>query len=213
MRLLEFNYRSYQPNQVLYHGTLRKWLPSIKATGLEPRIGKFTRNAYDLEPDEDGYPDLVFAADKKGLISCYSAILGHIKHEFPGIIPTSDVIMDKGALLILRNQINNFDHYHRDDEGYVETPSQAEPGDYYADRHIEITDVLTGKKMFDFFLRHGIFPSRNDPMVLRKMIGRAVQSFLRKGMSKSDALVRVKTMSFIEVYNLLAHSHDPVLFD
>lgn len=66
--------------RTLYHGTLRKFIPSIMSIGLVPDIGEFTRQAYE-EYEEAGIelPELVFAADKTGLRACVSAIIGALQ--------------------------------------------------------------------------------------------------------------------------------------
>ena len=143
--------------RTLYHGTLRKFLPSIQKHGLWPTVGEFTSTMYDIEEDAE-FPELVFAADKRGLKACFSAIAWLINKHY-GERYTVDLIKKYGALCVLRHAEEDFTYRQQDGEHdhpnyYTDHPSQAEPGDYYSENGITIDAVLTGNKMLQYFTKY-----------------------------------------------------------
>jgi hypothetical protein len=148
--------------RTLYHGTLRKNVPSILAHGLWPSVGAFTSQFYG---DDDGaeVTDLVFAANKDGLGKCISAIIGWLKQA--GIPPILDNVLRHGAILIMREAEDDFTHRPNDGEqDYTDHPSQVEPTDYYSEYSVRVDGVLTGKKLLTFL-------QRQDPLLVRGIIG------------------------------------------
>lgn len=143
--------------RTLYHGTLRKFIPSIVQHGLWPSVGDFTSTMYEIEEDSD-FPELVFAADKRGMASCFSAIAWLIKKHY-GKRYTVDLIKRYGALCILRRAEEDFTYRPKDNDDnhpnhYMDHPSQAEGGDYYSEDGILIDAVLTGNKMLQYFAKY-----------------------------------------------------------
>ena len=136
--------------RTLYHATLRKNVPSILAHGLWPSIGEFTKQAY-FEDDDEDFSELVFAADKQGFHRCLSAIYGWLRQE--NISPTFENIIRYGAIVILYEGGDYFKHKSEDDIRDENDPLQVEPGDYYTDRTVRVSSVLTGKKLASFINR------------------------------------------------------------
>ena len=143
--------------RTLYHGTLRKFVPSITEHGLWPTVGDFTKTMYDIEGDSEAdFSELVFAADKRGMRSCFSAIGWLIKQHY-GQYYTVELIKQYGALCILRHAEEEFTYRPRDNEDhpnwYMDHPSQVEGGDYYSTYGVGIDAVLTGNKMLQYFAK------------------------------------------------------------
>lgn len=148
-------------DKTLYHGTLRRYIPNIMKLGLQPTIGDLTQTMYN-EEDYD-LPELVFAADKKGLNSCISAIVWLLrKNKIP---VTLENIRTYGALIVIKNSERDFMHRDRYDDRYFDFDSypQVEPGDYFSENPIEITHILTGKKLISFLNRYDILHRYNIP--------------------------------------------------
>lgn len=146
--------------RTLYHGTLRRYLPSILQNGLEPRVGEFTRNAYDeVEAAGIELPELVFAADKNGLRRCVSAIMGQMRQL--GLRMDEETFYRNAVLLVIREGGSYMDHRSRDDANEVDDwgdtyPDTVEPGDYYSDDVVAVDYVLTGNKLKAFLARHNV---------------------------------------------------------
>src|ERR1019366_4999138 len=139
--------------KTLYHGTLRQFVPSIMQIGLVPDIGEFTRQAYQ-EYEEAGIelPDLVFAADKDGLGSCVSAIIGALEQS--KIEDTTDNFFRYGAIVVLKHGAEDFEHRDEDDDGREEHPQTVESGDYYREYSIKPDFVMMGKRLKAFLSRN-----------------------------------------------------------
>lgn len=143
--------------RTLYHGTLRRFVPSILAVGLWPTLGEFTRNAY-AESEEAGIDldELVFAADKNGLRSCISAILGAM--EQAGIEDTVDNFFQYGAILVIREGGDRMEH--REDDEDEDHPETVEPGNYYSHYTVQVDYALTGRRLRTFLRRQGVVVDR-----------------------------------------------------
>ena len=143
--------------RTLYHGTLRRYLPSILRYGLEPRLGEFTRNAYDeVEAAGIDLPELVFAADKQGLRKCVSAIIGQMRQlDLP---EDEESFYRNAVLLVIREGGDFMSHKDDDDDGsyWSDHPETAEPGDYYTDDFVAVSHILTGNKLKGFLARHNV---------------------------------------------------------
>jgi hypothetical protein len=135
--------------RTLYHGTLRKFLPSILARGLWPSVGAFTKQMYD---EEDHIPELVFAGDKKGMIRCFSAVASWVAIEYGGTY-TVEKIKQYGALCVLKQAGDKFE-YRDPDNDYEDAPVQVERGDYYREDSISVSHVLTGNRMLHAFSKY-----------------------------------------------------------
>lgn len=142
--------------RTLYHGTLRKFLPTILRQGLWPSVGAFTERMYGGETEGGELQDLVFAADKQGIVKCFSAIASWIRIEYGGLY-TVALVKQHGALCVLKHAEDDFDHHAGGDDWSDHI--QVEPRDYFSDQRVRVSFVLTGNKMMNFIAKHaGIRP-------------------------------------------------------
>ena len=156
MRYAEILRESYR---TLYHGTLTKFLPDIMQFGLMPGLSDFTRDAY-AEYEEAGIEldELVFAADKDGLGGCVSAIIGAMRQA--GIKDTVENFFRYGAIVVIYDGEDNFEHLDRDQDNDGDHPQTVEPGDYYRHYGVKVDYAITGKRLQRFLRRHGIMLDR-----------------------------------------------------
>lgn len=149
MRAFEFLLESSP--RTLYHGTLKARLPSIMQGGLEPRIGDFTKHFYDDDPDLE---ELVFASSKKDINKGINAIVHLLKQQ--GIPSTPDNIIKYGAMVVVKDEYDEFEHRPKDDMRYYgDYPRQVEPGDFYARENVGVTYILQNRKLRDLLRREG----------------------------------------------------------
>lgn len=149
MRAFEFLTESAP--RTLYHGTLKTNLPSIMQGGLEPRIGHFTKHFYDDDPDLE---ELVFASSKKDINKGLNAIIHLLKQQ--NIPSTPENIIKYGAMVVIKDEYNEFEHRPSDDMDYWgEYPRQVEPGDFYAREPVAHTYILQDRKLKDLLRREG----------------------------------------------------------
>jgi hypothetical protein len=139
--------------KTLYHGTIKKNLPSIMKYGVEPRVGDFTRDAY-WEYKDAGIelPRLLFAADKRGLRKCISAIIGAMKSS--GIQITPENFYEHAVIVVFKQGEEYFD-YRSDDDLENEYPT-VEPEDYYRKYNWVPDYYLTGKKLLTFLRKNKV---------------------------------------------------------
>jgi hypothetical protein len=162
MKLIELLQESTP--RTLYHGTLKEFVPDIMDLGLLPQVGRFTDHAYQ-EYREHGIPleDVVFAANRRDLGKCISAIIGQMRHQYPKwdqFHSQADITVrdfyDHAALLVIKQGERRFKHRSEDDLSGIDHPPQAEPGDYYT-RGADLPDmVFTGQRLASFLRRNGI---------------------------------------------------------
>ncbi len=152
MRASEFvNILHENAPRTLYHGTLKANLPSIMQGGLEPRIGHFTKHFYDDDPDLE---ELVFASSKKDINKGLNAIIHLLKQQ--GIPSTPENIIKYGAMVVVKDEYNEFEHRPNDDMRYYDDyPRQVEPGDFYAREPVGVTYILQNRKLRDLLRREG----------------------------------------------------------
>jgi hypothetical protein len=172
--------------RTLYHGTLKDNIPSISANGLTPVVGDFVSNFYDPSGEEgydaerDALEPLVFAAGKKDLQRCVNAIRHRLQAQ--GIRPTPDNIIEHGAIVVIRDEHDMFDHRPHDDQYGVEDP-HVEPGDYYAYEDVEPSFIVTGAKLRDLLRRsriagfYSLPPTRGQNNALRESVAPKLLSF------------------------------------
>ena len=156
--------------RTLYHGTLRRLVPSIMNLGLEPNVGEFTKDAYQESIDGGiALEELVFAADKQGLLKCISAIGGALRQE--GIKYNAENLYRYGAIVVLKFGEERFEHRDDDDENYYgEYPETVEPGDYYRRYSIKPDYYLTGERLRIFIKRNTVFTYLFDPKTVRELL-------------------------------------------
>jgi hypothetical protein len=119
--------------------------------GLEPRIGHFTKHFYDDDPDLE---ELVFASSKKDINKGINAIIHLLKQQ--GIPSTPDNVIKYGAMVVIKDESNEFGHRPHNDMNYYDAyPRQVEPGDFYARKNIGHTYILQGRKLKDLLRREG----------------------------------------------------------
>jgi hypothetical protein len=153
--------------RTLYHGTLKANLPSIMKGGLEPRIGHFTKHFYDDDPDLE---ELVFASSKKDVNKGLNAIIHLLKQQ--GIPSTPDNIIKYGAMVVVKDEYDEFEHRPRDDmNDWNDYPRQVEPGDFYAREPVGVTYILQNRKLKDLLRREGFdaWMGKKHPKLIREV--------------------------------------------
>ena len=186
--------------RTLYHGTLRRLLPSIMSIGLLPSVGEFTRYAYDeLEAAGIELPELVFAADREGLDSCISAILGAMRQV--GIEDTLENFFRYGAIVVLKHGEENFDHRTRNEKDYKDYPETVEPGDYYSDYGIKPDFYIVGDRLRVFLRRHNIILDRfgviDRSAGQTKLMTLAIRKYPNK--SRDEIINKIRSLSDREI--------------
>lgn len=146
--------------KTLYHGTLKRNVPDIMDRGLIPQVGKFTSHAYDEYLSAGiALDNLVFAADRRGLGKCISAIIGQMRQELPKFHHTHNKITaeefyQNAAILVFKHAEPRFKHRFSDQ--FVDHPAHVEPDDYYH-TGADLPDiVLTDDRLRSFLRRNGI---------------------------------------------------------
>jgi len=148
--------------RTLYHGTLRRYIPSIRQHEMWPSVGEFTKEMYS-EYRSEGIvlPELLFAADKKNLQKCTSAILGAMRQK--NIPWTEKNFFNNAAIVVFKHREPYFKHrgeeeYDFDPEGRYPT---VEPGDYFREDAMFFDFILTGKKLINFLKRNNAYPEKH----------------------------------------------------
>lgn len=172
----------------LYHGTLIDHMPDIERSGLQPGVGGFTSDAYDLDEDgnykqgpnaEDQYSPaelgirpVVFMADKKRLDHSLNAIRHNVANKlgkgFHDITPQD--VQDHGLLVKYKGQMGKqdppanyvYDEQHEEPFENLHDkgthPYQAEPGDFYSESPITNLQYIHGPAMMRVFKQNGSLP-------------------------------------------------------
>ena len=141
--------------KTLYHGTLMKFVPTIMKFGLLPTVGDFTKKTYqeytdagiDLEP-------LVFAADKKGLTKCISAMIAWLKEH--GMLLTAENFYKNTALIVIKQGEDRMQRRSADWQDIIHHPDTVEPKDYYSRDTVEPSFYMTGDRLKNFLRRNSI---------------------------------------------------------
>lgn len=136
--------------RTLYHGTLKSNLPSIIANGLEPRLGNFTKHFYDDDPDLE---ELVLMSSRSQIQKGLNSIVHYLRKQ--GIDPTPKNIIRYGAMIVVKDQENQFTHrgpYELDREDH---PTQVELDDFYSRDSVLPTYILQNNKLRDLLRREG----------------------------------------------------------
>jgi hypothetical protein len=132
------------PNRLLYHGTLRRNVPSIRDAGLRPQRGAW---ATRFHPDAAA---LVYAVDEEHRSSAILAIAGQMAKA--GLIQESEDysfddfknnLMEHGAVIVVK--ATTFSRYPWSFES--RHPTGAEPGNWYSSDSVRIESEMIGKEM------------------------------------------------------------------
>ena len=132
------------PNRFLYHGTLRRNLPSIKDTGLQPQRGEWTAR---FHPDATA---LVYAVDDEHRSSAILAVAGQMAKA--GLIEGSENysfdnfkndLIEHGAVLVVK--ATTFRRYPWSFE--LGHPTGAEPGNWYSSEPVRVESEMIGEEM------------------------------------------------------------------
>jgi len=147
------------PNCFLYHGTLRRNVPSIRETGLQPQRGLW---AARFHPNAAA---LVYAVDDEHRSAAILAVAGQMAKA--GLVRVSESylfddfkndLIEHGAILVVK--ACTFRRYPwAFESGH---PTGAEPGNWYSPEPVSIESVMTGQEMLawlgpteqDFALRY-----------------------------------------------------------
>lgn len=150
--IIEDKFLNENAPRTLYHGTLKSNIPAIKQRGLEPRLGDFTKHFYDDDPDLE---ELVFASSKNDIKKGLNSIIYYLRQR--GIEPTPENIIRYGAMVVVKDEYDEFSHRPLSDLGswYDEHPRQVEPGDFYAKEPVGVTYILQNNKLRDLLRRQG----------------------------------------------------------
>jgi hypothetical protein len=146
-------------NHFLYHGTLRRNVPSIRGTGLQPQRGAW---AARFHPNA---ADLVYAVDDEYRSSAILAIAGQMAKA--GLVQRSENypfddfkndLIEHGAVIAVN--ATTFCHYPWSlAPGH---PTGAEPGNWYSSEPVSVEGEMIGEGMLawlkpseqDFNLRY-----------------------------------------------------------
>jgi hypothetical protein len=138
------NSRESDLNRFLYHGTLRRNIPSIRDAGLQPQRGAWSGR---FHPDA---PPLVYAVDAEHRSAAILAIAGHMAKA--GLIEESENysfnnfkndLIEHGAIVVVKAQ--GFYHYPWAFES--RHPAGAEPGNWYSFESVSIEREMIGEEM------------------------------------------------------------------
>jgi hypothetical protein len=186
--------------RTLYHGTTIDNEQSIRDHGLVGGVGSFVQDAYDEYIDAGiEIPDLVFAADKKGLERSLTAMVHHIGKKlgknFHSV--TDNDIMNHGLLVVIHDEENEVEQRSEYDENYRgQYPPQVEPGDYFSEE-LWADKFVKGRQLLRLLERYGKWPRSwgpQDPARIKKMRGWLTTLFLRVKRDKS----RQEIMDYIQ---------------
>jgi hypothetical protein len=150
------------PNRFLYHGTLRRNVPSIRATGLRPQRGRW---AAHFHPDAAA---LVYAVDDKHRSSAILAIAGQMdkvglikRLEYYSFDDFNSDLIEHGVVIVVK--ATTFSRYPGSslESGH---PCGTEPGNWYSSEPVSVESEMIGKEMLawlkpneqDFICRYRI---------------------------------------------------------
>src|ERR1700730_8286573 len=136
--------------QKLYHGTLARNVPSIRAQGLVPQKGSWTKAFYN------DAPDLLYAVDEGRKARLIAIITGQLARS--GIVRLLDGytfddfendLSTHGAVVVFSTA--NFSYCEPLSE--LKHPSSVEQGDWYSTKPVSIAaidEIMTGRGMVDW---------------------------------------------------------------
>jgi len=135
------------PNRFLYHGTLRRNIPSIRDTGLRPQSGAW---AGHFHPDAAA---LVYAVDDEHRSAAILAIAGQMAKagliRDPGNCSFDDfknALIEHGTVVVVK--ATTFRRYPWSFESGH--PTGAEPGNWYSSESVSIEREMIGREMLDW---------------------------------------------------------------
>lgn len=151
--------------RLLYHGTLRKHLSSIKQVGLQPSVGYFVKKAYGKSSN---LKSVIFSSDIRDIGKVINAIIANVLEEVGEVPIIMDEFYQHGAIVVLKygKQFKNIS-YHDDENGENgKHPLQAEPGDFYSYNTIEPYAILVDKRLEKFLDRIDMYPPEMNDFVV-----------------------------------------------
>ena len=191
--------------RTLFHGTIVDNEESIKQIGLvaDDKPGAFVQHAYGGELPEGEMEGMIFMADKDRISAAVTAMVAHISNklnkDFHDVTDTD--VRNHGLFVVIKDVEPDEDyirHKPEEEEGhYVDHPTTAEPGDYYAPE-VGIDYTIRGPVLLKFLRRLGIWPispyADISPETENKMRGRLVALSIRAhpNKSKQEIIYRVK---------------------
>ena len=139
--------------RTLYHGTLKKFVPTILKYGLMPTLGEFTKEAYaDYHAAGVDLPALVFAANRTGLDKCISSIMGAMRHH--GREFSAQEFYANAAIIVIKQGERKF--VQRGDDFDQKHPATVEPHDYYSDNVVYPDYAIMDQRLKSFLRRNGV---------------------------------------------------------
>jgi hypothetical protein len=132
------------PNRFLYHGTLRRNLPSIRNNGLQPQRGVW---AARFHPDATA---LVYAVDDEHRSAAILAVGGQMAKA--GLIRASENysfddfkndLIEHGAVIIVKATTFRGHPWTLDSRH----PTGAEPGNWYSLEPVSVQSEMIGEEM------------------------------------------------------------------
>lgn len=161
--------------KVLFHGTLKSNMLSIRQRGLVPKVGEFTKTVWSDPSDEFS---AVYATSKRNITWAFSAIVGQLLKK--GIRPNKQNVKKHGVLFVLNSKA--FPHYRygfwenpygqstrakklmgagkipRVSSGLPVTSNAVEPTNYFSTEPVDpshIKHTIRGDDLVDLFEKHG----------------------------------------------------------
>jgi hypothetical protein len=134
-------------SRLLYHGTLRRNVPSIRATGLQPRRGAWAEH---FHPNA---ADLVYAVDDQHPASALLAIVGqmtkarlaHWTENYTFDAFNKDLI-EHGAVVVVKPISFRHHPWTFNTSGH---PQGVEQGNWYSSEPVNIESELIGRDMLN----------------------------------------------------------------
>jgi hypothetical protein len=142
--------------QRLYHGTLARSVPSIRAHGLVPQKGSWTKAFYN------DAPDLLYAVDEGRKARLIAIITGQLARS--GIVRLSDGytfdefkddLGNHGAVVVFATETFSC----REPSSELKHPPSVEEGDWYSTEPVsnaDIDQIMTGRAMLEWLHPHPV---------------------------------------------------------
>ncbi len=142
----------------LYHGTVIDNEQGIAHYGLLPKVGSFTRSAYDIDDgDYDDRDEAVYMSNKTDLNKATTAMVTAIAKKLNKSESevTDEDISRNGLLCVVEDPNDTITRKQDDSEDH---PKFAEPDDYYSRDALTPTRILKGTSLIRFLKRYHAWP-------------------------------------------------------